>query len=231
MTPYYDDGVCAIYHGDARELLPAFPPFSVAALITDPPYGIAYRSNFPLERFDAIANDTFVMSDWLPSAVRLIRTAGAAYVASRWDVAHEWVNALESCELYVRNMIVWWKSGGGMGDLRGAWAPDHENIIFAARLGHQLRGHRYGDVWQFGRDQRKSYLHPTQKPVALMSRIVSGSTDHGDTVLDPFAGSGTTLRAAKNLGRRAIGIELEERYCEIAAKRLAQEALDFGGVA
>ena len=70
--------------------------------------------------------------------------------------------------------------------------------------------------------------HPCPYPIALPTRCISAVTDIGDIVLDPFAGSGTTLRAAKDLGRKAIGIEIDERYCEIAAKRLGQEVLDFG---
>ena len=73
--------------------------------------------------------------------------------------------------------------------------------------------------------------HPTQKPLPTASIPIRYSTDPGDLVLDPFMGSGTTLRAAKDLGRRAIGIELSERYCEVAANRMAQEVLDFGGTA
>lgn len=73
--------------------------------------------------------------------------------------------------------------------------------------------------------------HPTVKPIALMAHFVGLHSQEGDTILDPFMGSGTTLRAAKDLHRKAIGIEIDERYCEIAANRLAQEVLPFGGEA
>jgi DNA modification methylase len=90
-------------------------------------------------------------------------------------------------------------------------------------------------VWTYpivaGGSHNPARLHTTQKPEQLMSHLVSMFTDPGDTVLDPFMGSGTTLVAAKRLGRKAIGIELEEKYCEIAAKRLAQGALDLFGEA
>lgn len=88
---------------------------------------------------------------------------------------------------------------------------------------------QWGDVWRFPIERNR--LHPAQKPLALMDQIVRVSSRLGDLVLDPFCGSGTTLRAAKDQGRRAIGIEKDERYCEVAAQRLSQEVFDLGGVA
>jgi hypothetical protein len=87
--------------------------------------------------------------------------------------------------------------------------------------------HQWSDIWRFAIP--RSRAHPTEKPIALIGQIVEVSSRTGDTVLDPFVGSGTTLVAAKNLGRKAVGIEIEERYCEIAAQRLSQGVLDFGG--
>lgn len=87
---------------------------------------------------------------------------------------------------------------------------------------------KYTNVWRF--DQPEAVDHPTPKPLAIMERCVSSTTMHGEIILDPFAGSGTTLLAAKNLGRKSIGIERDERYCEIIAKRCAQEVLDFGAL-
>ena len=84
-------------------------------------------------------------------------------------------------------------------------------------------GTTYSDVFREAREG--TYEHPTQKPVWLCKKLVANSSNVGDLVLDPFMGSGTTLRAAKDLGRRAIGIEIEEKYCKIAVKRLAQEVL------
>lgn len=88
---------------------------------------------------------------------------------------------------------------------------------------------KYSVVWEF--PQADTIDHPTAKPLGVMSRMVATTTAPGDTILDPFAGSGTTLRAAKDEGRKAIGIELDERYCEVIARRLTQEAFNFGGVA
>jgi site-specific DNA-methyltransferase (adenine-specific) len=95
----------------------------------------------------------------------------------------------------------------------------------------RLNGGRDSAVLRFWVGQGDYGLHPTQKPVDLLCYLISKTTQVGQHVLDPFMGSGSTLVAAKNLGRRATGIEVEERYCEIAAKRLEQEVLDFGGAA
>ena len=109
-----------------------------------------------------------------------------------------------------------------MGDLAGDYSPAHEFMIFAARAQHKLRGKRLSNVWQLPRDSREAYLHPTQKPVSFFSLAIEKSSDAGKTILDPFMGSGTALVAAKRLGRHAIGIEIEKKYCDIAVKRLEQ---------
>ena len=93
-----------------------------------------------------------------------------------------------------------------------------------------MRGANPGDVWSFSHVHYCSAereKHPTQKPEGAIERILRASSNEGDLVLDPFMGSGTTLRAAKDLGRKAIGIEIEERYCEIAARRCAQEVISY----
>jgi site-specific DNA-methyltransferase (adenine-specific) len=128
----------------------------------------------------------------------------------------------------VRALLIWHKVGaGGMGDLSLPWLPTHEEVY---ALGGPFVGKRQDAVYPIrclmsGDKDRPD--HPTPKPVPLMERLILHTAG---TVADPFAGSGSTLVAAKVLGRRAIGVELEERYCEIAAKRLAQDTL-FGGVA
>lgn len=130
-------------------------------------------------------------------------------------------------------MVLTWEKGEhvGMGDLSLPWKPNTEEIYV---LGSGFVGKRTGSVLKslaiagtVGQGALGTRHHPTEKPEALMAALITKCPP--GTIADPFAGSGSTLVAAKSLGRRAIGVELEERYCEIAAKRLSQDVLDFTG--
>lgn len=202
MKPYYDHGGVTIYHGDCREIL---PHVSADVLVTDPPYGMNYESGWSGA---SIANDN---STEARDAVLSLWGGRPAIVFGRWSVEKP---------AETRQLLIWDKGDWpGMGDLSLPWGPSTEEIYV---LGEGFHGRRSGQII---RDpHRPSGLgHPNEKPVGLMEKLVSKCP--AGTVLDPFMGSGKTLLAAKNLGRRAIGIELEERYCEIAVRLLSQEVL------
>ena len=235
MTPYYDDGQVAIYHGDCRELLPALRE-PIDLVLTDPPYGMSYVTSHrvrgddlrkPLEG-DADLN---ALRDALPHLDRLLKADRHAYVfagASMIGATEEAVAATWN----VKNLLVWDKGdAGSVGDLEAGFAVTFEAIVYATKGRRALRGPRPRSIYRYDWSGKRDPVHPTVKPVGLLAWLIGKSTDAGEVVLDPFMGSGTTLRAAKDLGRRAIGIELEERYCEAAVKRLRQEVLDLGGVA
>lgn len=220
-TPYYEDDLVTLYHGDCREITAWL---EADVLVTDPPYGMAYsgfggRKGEPRRHTGphAIAGD-------LDPAIRDNTLAmwgdKAALVFGTWRVPRPPAT---------RQVIVWDKSanGPGMGALDLPWGPSHEEVYV---LGAGWVGKRGGSVYAvkpFTSGDNDRPDHPTPKPVGLMERLLRHTSG---VVADPFSGSGATLLAAKALGRRAIGVELEERYCEIAAKRLAQDTL-FGGVA
>jgi DNA modification methylase len=216
MKPYYQDDAVTIYHGDCREILPLV---EADVLVTDPPYGIGHASNMigPFQG-QSIANDHDLS---LRDAV-LASWQGPAAVFGSWKMPKP---------KDTRAVLTWDKGeGSGMGDLSLPWRPNTEEIYI---IGSGWRGHRGTSVlrdtsvvtWSgIGRGPRR--LHPNEKPVGLLRQVIAKAPDH-PVVLDPFAGSGTTLRAAKDLARRAIGIEIEERYCEIAARRCAQEVLNL----
>jgi DNA modification methylase len=209
MTPYYDDGNCTIYHGDALDVW-AWRDADV--LVTDPPYGIDYQSGHFGRLPRSIANDKdtsardWVLGMWAPRPALIFGT---------WRIERP---------VGTRQLLVWDTKGAlGMGALDLPWKPAHQEVYV---IGSGFSGRRTTDVLTYAPVQAKAAngrVHPHQKPVELMHALIAKCPP--GVVADPFMGSGSTLVAAKAQGRKAIGIELAERYCEIAAKRLAQEVL------
>ena len=201
MTPYYEQDGVTIYHGDCREVL---SELRADVVVTDPPYGILSESgSAATRRSGGNKDDGRMVWDVAPSleCLSMIRSIGSARMI--WGGCH-----LELPP--TRGYLIWDKQIDGLnfGEAEYCWT----DLTFAPRI------FRYRAV---GVDGGK--VHPTQKPEALMRWCLNFAPK--GVVLDPFMGSGTTLVAAKRLGRKAIGIELEEKYCEIAAKRLQQGAL------
>lgn len=227
MTPYYQDSSVTIYHGDCREILPNLG--RVAAIVTDPPYGGGLAVDFA-ERFKTKAGKWWKNSD---------RSTQARHVPIIGDDIP--FNPTILLEHQAKALVLWganwyssrlpdsggwwvWDKRNGSRDVSEADWPMSEAELAYTNVGKGVRIFRY--TW-FGliRDgEHGEHHHPTQKPIALMRWCIEGTKTDG-VILDPFMGSGTTLRAAKDLGRKAIGIEIEERYCEIAARRLSQEVL------
>ena len=209
MSVYYQDERVTLYHGDC---LTETAWLEADVLVTDPPYGMAHRSGW-LDR--PIAGDQ--TTDARDQALALWGSR-PALVFGRWS---------EDRPANVRARLIWDKGEWpGMGDLKFPWGPSDEEVYI---LGEGWTGKREGTVIRVNRlGGERAIDHPTPKPVALMERLLVKAAP--GVVADPFAGSGSTLVAAKQLGRKAIGVELDERYCEVIAKRLAQDVLDFGEV-
>ena len=207
MTPYYSDDLVTIYHADCREWMP-----DADVLVTDPPFGLRYQSGWDgtLDRGIIGDADTTLRDDVLARW-----HTKPALVFGTWKVPFP---------AGTRQVLIWDKQGAlGMGALDLPWKPGHEQIYV---LGKGFSGYRGTDVLSYAPGQataRRGRLHPHEKPVALLRDLI-GKCPSG-LILDPFMGSGPTLVAAKSLNRRAIGIEIEERYCEIAARRCSQEVL------
>lgn len=215
MQPYYEDDLVTLYHGDCMELADLWTCADV--LVSDPPYGIAYVSNFSkLGRSAPIAGDSdSAKRDWMLE----LWGDRPALVFGTWRVARP---------AGVRQLVVWDKGNTpSLGDLKIPWGPSHEEVYV---LGSGFVGKRSGSVVRVNMlsgSSKDRPNHPTPKPVALMETLIAKCPP--GVVADPFAGSGSTLVAAKALGRKAIGVELEEKYCEVSAKRLAQDVLDLSG--
>lgn len=216
MKPYYEDEYVTLYHGDCRTLTEWM---TADVLVTDPPYGMAYESNFNRDRRNtkkgrpvAGDGDTSIRDDVL------VRWGDRpALVFGRWNVPRP---------QGVHTRLVWDRVVHGMGNLASPWGPSDEEIYVR---GVGFHGQRSGTVIRVPRLEsgaKDRPDHPTPKPVALMELLIAKCP--GGVIADPFAGSGATLVAAMLQGRRAIGVEVEERYCELVARRLSQGSL-FGG--
>lgn len=218
MTLYYQDESITLYHGDCREEIGWL---DADVLVTDPPYGMTYYSG-RRKAGDQIQGD------------RGIETRDAALAL--WHANHPNRPALvfgtwkAPRPAGVRQLIVWDKRGGAgfSGDLKMPWADITEEVYV---LGAGWRGRRVPAIYSIPTlpsQSTKRPEHPTPKPVGLMESLLEHCPD--GIIADPFAGSGATLIAARNLGRRAVGVELEERYCELIVSRLAQQAFVFEGL-
>lgn len=215
MTPYYADGRTTIYHGDARDLM---PHLTADVILTDLPYGIGVA-------YDGYDDTADALDELARDAVPLMRAA-APVVAFTCGVPNIWRYPPADW------VLCWYQSNAFAATGRwgfNAWQP---LLVYGTDPYLRRRQGRRPDVILesvTGEDVWTRGLHPCRKPLAPWRTILRRvSPDESDIVLDPFMGIGTTLAAAKYTGRRAIGIEQSERYCEAAAQRLAQDVLDFG---
>lgn len=214
LIPYYDHAGIQIYLGDCREILPQLP--KVDLVLTDPPYGMEFQSNHRFRKHPKIMGDEKYPLKEMFSCY--LHSERATYMFCRWDNLPEILSFFPK----PKSVLCWVKNNWSMGDLQHEHGRQWEAICFWAKPSHEFIK-RIPDVVYA--DRTGNIDHPTEKPTEIISQLIQCNV--GETILDPFMGSGTTLRAAKDLGRKAIGIEIEEKYCEIAAKRLSQEVFDF----
>jgi site-specific DNA-methyltransferase (adenine-specific) len=220
MKPYYEHAGITIYHGDSAALVPDLIP--ECAVVSDPPYGMKWNTN--MTRFSGGSGGLERASrgrDW-----PRIKNDDAPFDPSSLIEA-------PSCLLFgvnhfaqrvpVGTWLIWLKKPAAR---YGAFLSDAE--VAWMKGGHGIYAREFQWEGLNRAEERGQHYHPTQKPVSIMRWCIEMSAKNDLPILDPFMGSGTTLVAAKHLGRRAIGIELEERYCEIAARRLSQEVLELG---
>lgn len=221
MSIYYQDDLVTLHLGDCREVTDWL---SADVLVTDPPYGMGYTGFGGRAGRNDGSRHAPIFGDGDLSARESALSAWGnrpALVFGTWRVERP---------AATRALLIWHKIGGGpgMGDVALPWGISHEEVYV---LGSGFKGKREESVLAvpplMSGDSRRPD-HPTPKPVALMERLIAKCPP--GVIADPFAGSGSTLVAARNLGRRAIGIEVEERYCEVIARRLAQDCLPIGDV-
>ncbi len=208
--PYYEDSAVRIYHGDCREILPTIP--KVDLVLTDPPYPREYD-----HVWDYLAGAEVAMRD----DTALFTFCGHYQLPRVIDALRKTLSFLWIVSLPNNNQPIMHGFG-----VKCCWKPC---VVFQKGKAHWNR------IWldnfmlrtQSRQWKESQALHKWGQSSELLFEPIDAFTIHGETILDPFMGGGTTLRAAKDLGRKAIGIEIEEHYCEIAARRMAQEVFQF----
>lgn len=228
--------------GDAIEIISTLPSASVDLVVADPPYNLGkdYGNNRDLKVWHEYERFT---DEWIQQAVRVLKPSGSLYVFMGVRFISKLFTSLEDKHGLLFNSWITWHYTQGMGRKVG-FSPRHEDILFFNksrdftfnlddvrvpqkyyRQRNNMAGANPGDVWQFSHVHYCSaerVEHPTQKPEALMERIIRASSNPGDVVLDPFVGSGTTSRVAAHLGRQCIGIDINPDYIALARRRIEQ---------
>ena len=207
---YPEDFINQVIQGDCFEVMKLIPDKSIDLVVTDPPYGMNFQSNHRFKKYDKIEGDDKYPVEILAELFRVAKRA--VYVFCRWDNLRELFPQ--------KSVIAWVKNNWSMGDLLHEHGRQWEAICFYPQENHEFIK-RIPDVIYANRTGNN--FHQTEKPVELIAQIIAANV--GETVLDPFLGSGTTAVAAKQLGRKFIGIEISEKYCKIARDRLRQEVL------
>lgn len=236
--------------GDAVSVMREFPPESIDLIIADPPYNLGkdYGNNRDMKAWHEYEGFT---NQWLTQAVRLMKPTASIYVFMGVRFISTLFRMLEDDFGLQFNGWITWHYTQGMGRKLG-FSPRHEDILYFTktdeftfnlndvrvpqkyfRKRNNMTGANPGDVWQFSHvhycsEERQK--HPTQKPEALMERMIRASSNESDLVLDPFVGSGTTCRVAGILNRRWVGIDLNPNYIEMSDRRVKQQFITFDTV-
>lgn len=217
----------AVIEGDCSEILQNLPSGLVDLLLTDSPYGVRYQSNRRVVRpkFPRMPADADLT--WLPEFVdavyRVMREPSHLYCFCKWNTYSTFY--AEFARMFtMKGCIVWVKTNHGTGDLKGAWAPQHEFVLHCTKGRRELMGHRPSNVQVFAAPSSAARQHAVEKPVELLKLIIERSSLPGEVVLDPFCGSGTTGIAALQTGRRFFGIDILPEMVKLTQERLKEVA-------
>jgi DNA modification methylase len=221
MTPYYEHKGITIYHGDCREILPSL---SADALCTDPPYGVNFKGS--ATKHSTKSGEGYTQVDDTPEFVESVVIPAinmALSICTRGIVTP----GIRNARMYptpAGEGIIYYPSGAN----RGPWGfVMHQPLFYYGKCPYLAKGKGSRPTSFSTTEAAEANGHPCPKPIGQATWMVRRISMEGDTILDPFMGSGTTLVAAQGIYRKAIGIEIEEKYCEIAAHRLRQEVLEF----
>ncbi len=204
----------------------------VKAVITDPPYGISYHSGYYKNGnpFTEIIGDRNFNPNFIKPLIQDVM-ADNAIMFIFCDLEKSWLQVKQELGEYYKSTLIWVKNNWSAGDLISDFGNQYEVIVYAIK-GKIKLNHRFPNVLQFDRVPSQQLIHPTMKPIPLISRLIEATTLEGDLVLDPFAGSGTTLVACKQLRRNYIGFEIDQNHFNTAKKRIENTFIhkkSFGG--
>ena len=234
MTPYWQsaDESLTIYCGDSLDILPTLRGNDAALVLTDPPYVIgAVSAGTRASKSGSwgdMMNSARWFRDWYGMAKRLLRQDGALWTFCNWRSLPVVMRAASDAEWGLTSLLVWHKEWIGPGGTQGL-RPAYELVALLAMPEFAIPDRGTPDVWTAKWSGFKPSGHAAEKPVALLARIIRASgIPRGSLVIDPFMGSGSTLKAARATGMRAIGIETGERWCQQVASDMQQQGLPFG---
>lgn len=222
MKPDYQDETTTIYHADCIEAMYEIKS-GFDLVIADPPYttGIAsFGENSKASGWGDIMNSAHFNASWLRECRRILEgKQGAAWVFNSWRSLPILLRASYEISWAVKSVLVWDKDRIGPGGPQGL-RPSYELSALFVHNGFSIKNRGLPDIWRHKWGGIKPNGHPAEKPVSLLSKMIR--VCEAKAILDPFCGSGSTLVAAKQEGATSVGIEIEEKWCEVSAKRLSQ---------
>lgn len=221
--PYFENDGVTLYNGDCREILPQLPSASFELALTDPPYIVHYTGRWD-NKSPPIEGDSD--PSWIHPIYteiwRLLEDDSLCLSFYGWPHAEKFLATWKKIGFRPVSLIALIKERWGLGRFTRS---QHEPAYLLAKGHPKHPADAISDVLAWHQDS--PLVHPNQKPLSAIAKLIATYSPSAATIIDPFCGSGTTLLASRALGRRAIGIEIEERYCEVASLRLAQQIFDF----
>ena len=213
-----------LYHGDCLSKMQTMNDDSIDLVVTDPPYLMDYQSHYrkATPQFERIVGDVDghqLIKDYFSECHRILKDDTHIYSFCSWHHVDFFKQEFEK-HFELKNIIIWSKGGGGIGDLEGSYITDYEFALFGHKGRRALNGKRCGAVFNESKVTPANMVHATEKPVKLIERMILASSDKGDVVFDGFMGAGSHGMAAVRNERSFVGCELEQNYFDIAKGRI-----------
>lgn len=202
--------ISEVHNEDCMILLDRLNDNSVDLFCCDPPFGIEFQSSWRIEteRFNKIANDDKPYIEWLPNAFKKLKSDGRLIMFYRYDVQDEFFDAIRRAGFEIKSQIIWDKVIHGLGDLDGQFAPQHELIVYATKGRYEFQNGRPKTIIRETRVDVSKQIHPNEKPINLIRKLIRPLTSKGDTVCDLFVGSGSSRIAASMESANYYGSEI-----------------------